>query len=174
MVPYLILTSWLERKILLFLPLRGILQWLVIVWAFPIFLPTKSVLCGLNLLYKKHMYPISLSLIRCPTGPVRSWFLYTWLRNNYSKWKWTSPTDTRKAFYQNSNFAAANYNVILSPLTQMPVIGLTRIQTNSIAFKSGQGKGVNSGEVPRASSLLTFPSDSEKLRPATLDANLTA
>ncbi len=48
------------------------------------------------------------------------------------------PLDAQKAVYQNSNFVPANYDVILSPLTQMPVISLTRIQTNSIAFKVGK------------------------------------
>lgn len=45
------------------------------------------------------------------------------------------PLDPQKAVYQNSNFVPANYNVILSPLTQMPVISLTRIQTNCAVFK---------------------------------------
>lgn len=51
------------------------------------------------------------------------------------------PLDTQKAVYQNFNFALANYNVNLSPLAkQMPVISLTRIQTNAIVFKGSQVK----------------------------------
>lgn len=56
----------------------------------------------------------------------------------------------------------------------MPVMSLTRIQIKFYTVQSRLGKKSISGEVRRASSLLTFPSDSEKLRPATLDANLTA
>lgn len=80
------------------------------------------------------------------------------------------PLEPQKAVYQ--NFVPANYNVILSPLTQMSVISLTRIQTNC-GVQSVQGKRAIQ-ELPRASSLLTFSSDSGKIRLATLDANLTA
>lgn len=53
------------------------------------------------------------------------------------------PVDTQKAVYQNSNFAPANYNVILYPPSkQMPVISLRRIQTNAIAFKVDKVKSI--------------------------------
>lgn len=82
------------------------------------------------------------------------------------------PLEPQKAVYQ--NFVPANYVVILSVPAYTDVCDQLNQNSNKLcSVPSEQGKRAIR-EVPGASSLLTFSSDSQKIRLATLDANLTA
>lgn len=63
----------MQKFVSIFFLLQGILQRLVIVEAFPIFLTTKSILSDL----KAHVSNMPESLISCLIRPGASWFLYT-------------------------------------------------------------------------------------------------
>lgn len=119
---------------------------------------------------KRHGYPLNLSLIRYPMRrPVERRFLCTWMRHNYGKWKWTG----KPAFIRTLNFHQTITILLCSSLNRCQILSSSLQEFKSHSFQSEYCKRISGKKsISKQSSGATSTSDSEKIRPTTMGANL--